>query len=205
MGKKKDKRKEEKEIRYLYDLTNIAYHEAGHTVAILAFEAKFDHVDIINRPDKDRSGHVTGKTKMDHYGVMEPLRNYIVDFCGGLAQSRQSNMESCGGLTYCSASSDCDDAVLQLAYIHEVIRHIKFKNLPPSYNMCYRKLRDELFTNSRKLVNDNWTQIELIAKELLAKKKLTYQEVITLLIENNMYDNLVAPPRIKLEPGVSKE
>jgi hypothetical protein len=197
MGKKK--RKEKKEIRYLYDLTNVAYHEAGHTVAMLAFEAIFVHVDIINRLDKDRSGHVSG------YCSISPLRNYIVDLCGGLAQSRISNMEVRGGLIYCSASSDCDNAKEQLHYIHEVIRRSKFKNLPTSYNICYRKLRDELFMNSRKLVDDNWTQIELIAKELLAKKKLTYQEVIILLLENNMYDNLVAPPRIKLEPGVSKE
>lgn len=201
MGKKK----KNKDIRYLSDQQNAAYHEAGHVIALISMGLRFDHVDIKYRPDKNRGGHVTGKVKTDFYGTPFSLNDYIICLCGGLAQSYKNNIDSRGGLSYCGAETDLDYAGGHLYSFHEIIRYAKFKNLPSGYNMCFKKMRDALFMNAHNLVRNNWLQIDLIAKELAVKRKLMYPEVMRLLLENNMYDSLVAPPRIKLEPPVSKK
>lgn len=90
-------------------------------------------------------------------------------------------------------------------WIDQTLRSVTYKNLPQSYHPCYRKIRDLLMMNAFKLVSDNWSQIELVAEELFKRRKMTHAEVFILLLENNMYDSLVAPPRIKLEPPVSKK
>jgi len=199
--------KKKKDTRYLADQRNAAYHEAGHAVALIAMGLRFDHVDIKYKPEKNRGGHITGKIKEDYYGTMFSLNEYVEDLCGGMAQSYKNNIGSRGGLSYCGAETDLNNAKEHLNWFYRVVicGGIKFKNLPESYHMCYEKLRDELFDNAQKLVNDNWLQIELVAKELFEKKRLTYFEVMKLLLSNNMYDSLIAPPKIKLEPPVSKE
>jgi hypothetical protein len=205
MGKKKEKKETtpiEEDKRYLYIQADAAYHEAGHVMALISLELTFDHVDIIHK--SNRGGHVNGKIKKNLYAVSSLLNDNIISLCGGMAQSYKNNIGDRGDLVFSCGIPDCDYAEGRLSSFWQTISYVKFKNLPLGYNICLRKLRDELFMTSRKLVVDNWAQIDLIAKELLVKRKLTHREVIVLLLENNMYDNLVAPPRIKLEPEVSK-
>ena len=202
MGKKK----KIKDTRYLVDQRNASYHEAGHVIALMAMGLRFDHVDIKYKPLIDRGGYVSGKNKEDWYGTPFSLNDYIIGLCGGLAQSHKNNIISRGGLSYCGAEYDLLDVKEHLNWFYTTICYnVKFKNLPESYHLCYKKLRDKLFEISFKLVSDNWSQIELVAEELFKRRKMTHAEVFILLLENNMYDSLVAPPRIKLEPPVSKK
>ncbi len=199
MGKKK---KKEKDARYLCDQSNAAYHEAGHAIAFIVYGTNFEHVDIINKPD--RGGHVNGKKSVKGIGYADPFNRIVVDLCGEIAQSHKYNLQYRRDVLFAGGESDNRSVDHLIIWIHDFLKTVKYKNLPIGYHPCYRKIRDQLTMDAFKLVNDNWQQIELIAKELVVKRKLTYPEVLKLLITNNMYDNLVEPPRIKLEPPVTK-
>ena len=203
MGKKK-KKIQKLEDRYLWDQNDAAYHESGHAIAFIVYGTNFRHVDIINIPGV-RGGRVHGKRRVDGIGYADPFNRIIVDLCGEIAQSHKYNLKYRRDILFSGGKSDNENVSNLLMWIDQTLRSVTYKNLPQSYHPCYRKIRDLLMMNAFKLVNDNWSQIDLIAKELSIKKKLEYWEVVKLLVENNMYDSLVAPPRIKLEPPVSKK
>lgn len=208
MGKKKKKdnkrKKKENDVdsRYLYDQSDVAYHEAGHAIAFIVYRTNFEHVDIKYRPDKGRGGHVNGKS--EGIGYLDPFTRPIMYYCGEVAQAHKNKLKYRRDMIFSGGEHDNDFASWQLCWADSLFREIVYKNLPPTYHPCFRKLRDQVMLTAFKLVNNNWAQIELVAKELVVKRKLTYPQVLKLLIENNMYDNLIEPPRIKLEPPVTK-
>lgn len=194
MGKKKHKKKEKIKPSKIpsYYRISCAYHESGHAIASLCVGALFDYILVRKR----YTGHCDGEVTYPNGSRVFPINRAIICYCGGIADHKYRNTiapRSSGGV-------DADQAFEQINYLHDILLGVR------GYHKCRWNLENEILLTSQKLVDDNWDQIDFLAKYILKnKKKMYYYEVIRLLLENNMYDSLVTPPRIKLEPGVCKE
>lgn len=155
-------------------LTAVAYHEAGHAIAMLDREIPFKYVTI--QPSSDSLGYVqtdrgdllrlaklyARRTKTPHFQLR--MLNYaIVCLAGGEAEKRYR-----GRYNHVGADQDYRAAV-------NFVDHIAWDPDEIELHLKLADFRAEL------IIENRWDQVVTIAEALLEKQHLTDQEVISLL------------------------
>lgn len=150
-----------------------AYHEAGHTVASMALGCYFKNVNL---------------SRINAFRPADLIDAAIVFYSGPVAlhKSRGYPILMCGGE---------HDAELAYDAIYKLVLMVSSKKSHP----CNFRILHGCFQSAEQLINDNWVQVELIAKHLLKKKKLSYADTMRILYKHGGYDNLKVPNKIKLK------
>lgn len=132
-----------------------AYHEAGHAVACIAQGIKFRYVTIIPN-DEGANGHIKYcMVRIPEYATNRTLiKHGIKTLAGTCAEKIKFGRYSHG------FASDRENAVDY--YIKAGIENV-----------------NPYFLKTETLLKNHWSKVERIAKALLHKKTLTYNEVIT--------------------------
>ena len=139
---------------------HVAYHEAGHVIAMLFYGIKIEEVSII--PIRGESaGRVIVAEVPENMRLCDVA---IVDYAGWMAERRQSHSAFSLG-----PAKDAEHA--------EMINDELYRM---GWNRCRKKLTVDAEQNARRLVSAYWPVVEKIALALFDKKVLTYEQVIEL-------------------------
>ena len=134
-----------------------AMHEATHAVIRIACDLPFEHVEVYDCPRDGAHGCLA--TDNRH------LTNWVDVYAMAVSTAAPywTEMHFCGDEEEATAHTwDDEQAVQEVAPILRV--HV---------NEIYRK--------AKKLVEENWARIECVAVALMENRKLTYDEVCTLV------------------------
>lgn len=190
MGKKK---------RDLYGIRSTAYHEAGHVVACLIYNIKFDSVFIgieVDTPEDPKPNG--GLCKLCDQICSSPLETSIMYLCGVVSESKHNNMVN-ENLNFWSGRVDLYEFKVKVyTFWEHILCRLKYKSFPKTYHPCVRGLEYKLLITARKLIDDNWEQVCVVAEKLIEKQKLTYDDVIVLIMNRGLYYNLNTPERVNI-------
>ncbi len=155
-------------------LTNIAYHEAGHAVISYFLGVPFKFVTIVPNVQKETAGHVETwpipkwfKPDMEHSPkVKERIEYEIIIFCAGLIAEKHYAKR----YNYVTAGHDLSIAATLSMYIN---------GNEKSTNAYIKWLM--IRTEDMVTFGFRWKAIETVANELLKKQTLTSNEVKSLI------------------------
>jgi hypothetical protein len=136
----------------------IAYHEAGHAVISMKLGYRCLYVTII--PDGRRLGHVCCEDPLvgSHNHKIEHALKVLI--AAQLAEGKHTGSRDIWG--------DADD-------------HVKATNLAllaTDHDVeCAERLINKMLGETRKLVEQHWTDIEALAQRLLVKGRVNFLEI----------------------------
>jgi hypothetical protein len=162
-------REEDMTARRLQIIRETAYHEAGHAVAAWNYGVRFKHVTII--AEEDSFGHLMhSPPKWFHPDydssdrmAMRAQRYIIISFAGQLAQAKFRGKHPRWGM-----GSDNRNAVNMAFYMCG-----SEKTVDAYLRSCWSASND--------LVNVRWREIKVVAKALLARNILKYEDVLEVI------------------------
>jgi hypothetical protein len=154
-----------------------AVHECGHAIVCIHLGKKFETIDIlrVDVPGGHRGGRIEGiqrKIVNNSLSREESTKHCLIS-CGGLAADsiflKKQPIEIAGDPTINVADDD-------LNQVYEIIKTF----LPLSDNQI-PEFVDYVMATTFEIVKRKWKQIEILAPHLVARKKLSYEEVIQLI------------------------
>ncbi len=161
--------------------TETAFHEAGHAVASIGLGLSFEYVTIV--PDGDSLG------SMLHPGVM-----------GYHSQSKTDQKKLARDLMLaCYAGfqaekryiSDANEDLAEADYDNAFFLSRTYQVFPRSMNFVgddfHHAFLDRLKREAGKLVLTHWSAIETIAKALLEKQTLSFEEAYDVIRKEHPY------------------
>jgi len=142
---------------------SIAHHEAGHVAAYLALGVDFQTVDIT--PHFSRAlGEVCHGEVTPPRGRKVPREDIAIILFAGIHSEARYRKKSTEQI-YLNQRYDRETAF-------DIIQGLVTDEMDSD------TIHENLFTESRQVVNDNWSLIRLIADRLVIKKQLSYRQVI---------------------------
>ena len=150
-------------------MESTAYHEAGHAIMHVVRGVPMDLVTIVSNDDYNgvcRWNH--GPSIMLTMNMGNTSRAYrelaidsiLISLSGAAAEERFSGRYDKDG-----AEDDMNSAY----------------NVAVYYSRNPDKYLSSKFGEARKIIRDNWRQVDLVAKALLEQKTLTWDDVLNLL------------------------
>jgi hypothetical protein len=155
-----------------------AIHEAGHVVVTLALGRRFNFVELGKAPHKLLDGTVSTRGgRVNHGDEPITLHDEVAELWGGVAAQkifRPRNSWAYYGLTGGTEDFACITAVCDK---HNADPRRKFK--------ADEAFTDRMSTTAVALLKANWSWVIKVADALVAKRHLTYEEVISMLATNS--------------------
>ena len=149
-----------------------AYHEAGHVIADLSFGYRFTFVTIRPEESEEYEGVVYGSTR----GRASNLA--VVQLAGIVASAKAAGYDPWAD----PPRFDDDSADIATAdnFIGNWTAFLQKTYGEASYK---EQLWIETENTTRQLVDRNWNAIEVIARALMEKETLSYEDAIAILRE----------------------
>lgn len=176
-----------KKLSFNHELILTCYHEAGHTIAGLLNYLIISSVGI-ELSDKKKTTD-SGYTHFDYILDPEQTISYELNYkllmselklnYGGLAAETIFYKDFCG--------SDKLPMVLKFgSYVDRdrVAEIIVKNNLAPPGKKRYA-FKKKVFEQTRRALEDNWTDVKLVSHALFAKRKLYYTDLKELLLKKS--------------------
>lgn len=155
---------------------NTAYHEAGHCVAAIEVGLKFEYATII--PTHDYSGVVEGFdefsakfwTRLNNYENLTRVETSLIKKHTFVSLAGQAVDVRRGCYSELTVQQD-NSVAIDLA---SILTNGDFDGVSHYIDTTLNRLA-KIF-----LRKENWRKIEAIARELVEKKKLSYQDVLSI-------------------------
>ncbi len=183
----------------------VAYHEAGHAVIsnILRPTLRITEVTIIDV--KDTCGHVSYDSASPYYKVTRRREDFLDDICVSLAGRVAEQKEYGHDEVDAGASSDLKSAT-EMAWDAITKWGLDFEFGPVNlavvakagatstgwlFDQAQRRLHEVLkegLQRTETLIAENWVKIEAVAEVLFKKKKLTEDDLLTIMGDTDSKD-----------------
>ena len=154
-----------------------AYHEAGHCIAALTQQLRFDHVTI--KKDKDSRGSIVHPNVLgyEHSGQRERrsiARACIIVSYAGLEAEKLFNPAANESLS----GDDCANAFSVSREYGVTPRHCDY--IGDDAHVAYlHRLRSE----ARRLVQRNWWAVKALARALLQRQTLNHKQAQDIILQ----------------------